>query len=302
MSIKLRLAPGVVDLASLGDAPAEAWLRADAGDLNARATAASPDPARAGRRGEQHLRLPLPGTPGADGRRLEPPRGSGTGWLHLHRYAAGGARALAARLTAPRSSSLAARHWNLICHLRAQGVGAPELVLLGEAAGGPGHSGHSARSGQWGSFLVTRELAGFTPLSELLADSVSEVLRGRRRALILRSVGLALRGLFRSGAWLPELGLAEILVQVTESTDTDACGLRELESLREDGRTLRALGLRRRRLPAVAFTGFRRGRLLTAIGPRRRARLLASLAEGLPAGVSRREQLAVFALATARRG
>ena len=282
MSTTLRFAPGVADLESLGDAPAEAWLGAQAPALDARASLWS------ARTGEQHLRLPLPGTPGADGQRREPPRGAGTGWLHLHRYGDRGTRALAARLTAPRSTSLAARHWNLICHLRAAGVGAPELVVLGE--------GRPA-VGPWSSFVVTRELDGFTPLDRLIEGGLA----GRRRRLVLRSVGLALRGLFRAGAWLPQLTPADILVQTSAARDSEVaadCAALELENLRRDGRALRALGLRRTRLPGVAFTNFRRGRILGRVSRGRRARLLESLGRGLPDSVSRGERLAVFALAT----
>ena len=65
-------------------------------------------------------------------------------------------------------------------------------------------------------------------------------------------------------------------------------------------RTLRSLGLRRTRLPAVAFTEFRRARILKRMSRARQLRLLESLARGLPAGppgVSRIEQLSVRALA-----
>lgn len=277
MSVSLRFAPGVADLASLGDGSAEAWLAAAPDQLDPRAELVGE------REGSQHLRLPLPGTPHADGDRSEAPRGAGTGWLHLHRYSGAGLSSLVSRLTTPRSSSLAARHWNLICHLRAHGVGAPELVALGEAARGP-----------WTSFVITRELEGFTPASALIETGLAE----RERRLALRSVGLALRGLYRCGAWLPHLGLENVWIQTDAARGPDACGVIELESLQRDARTLRALGLRRTRLPAVAFTEFRRARVLDGVRPARRVRQLEALAAELPPSVGRGERLAVRVLAT----
>ena len=278
MSTTLRFAPGVGDLRSLGDLTAEAWMSADPEQLGPRATLIGE------RAGARHLRLPLPGTPDARGERLEPPRDAGTGWLHLHRYDGGGLRALTARLTVPRSTSLAARHWNLICHLRAHGLGAPELVALGERRGAAGVTA---------SFLITRELDGCTPLDRLAEEGLDE--RDRRRTA--RALGLALRGLFRAGVWLPELRPGDVLVRRGAVGEGEDCAALELEHLRRDARLLSNLGLRRARLPAVAFANLRRGRVLERVGPARRARLLAQLDRALP-GVSARERRIVLALAT----
>ena len=279
METSLRLAPGVPGIEALGASRAEDWL----GDGSALETGDRIEIVSAGPV-ETVALIPLPGTPDETGRRRERPRGAGTGWLVLHRYRRGGAELLRARLTRPRSASLAARRWNLICHLRAHGIGAPQLVAMGE--GGPGES-----------FLLERELDGFAPLPRVLDAGPS----GRRRGAVLRSVGLSLGALFRSGTWLPRLRPGSILVQLDPAggvrPGSEHCAALEIESLQLEAGTLRSLRLRRRRLPGVAFVDLDRGRVLDSISPRRRRRLLESLDRALPADVRPLERRRVLALA-----
>jgi hypothetical protein len=220
------------------------------------------------------IRLPLPGTPDEHGRQHETPRGAGTGYLQLCRFPAGGLEGWRARLTQPRSSSLAARQWNLICHLRAHGLAAPDLVALGER-----NSGAIASE----SFLITRELEGFVPLAEWLAQTRDRATRRRG----LRSLALALAQLFHSGAWLPRTSFAGLMIQ---TRDGDDCAAIQLVNLASEQDVLRERGLVRARLPAIAFTQFARGRIVPTISARRRKELLAALAREAGSLVSPRER------------
>jgi hypothetical protein len=279
LEVHFRTAPGVPGLEALGAARAEDWL----GDGSALETGDRIEVVSQGAV-ETVARLPLPGTPDADGVQREKPRGAGTGWLVLRVFRGGGADLLRARFTQPRSTSLAARRWNLICHLGAHGIGAPQLVAMGEA--GPSES-----------FVLERELDGFVPLPVLVASDLPL----ERRRLIQRSVGLSLAALFRSGTWLPELRLEHLLVQPDESGGTPQgsahCAALEIENLQVETHTLRTLQLKRRRLPGVAFARFPRARVLSFVSPRRRRRLLAALDRSAPIDVTRRERAGVLALA-----
>jgi hypothetical protein len=277
---RLQLAPGVPGIDALGASSAADWLGDGSGlETGDRLQVVWSGPV------ETIARIPLPGTPDERGLQRERPRGAGTGWLVLHRYSGGGAELMRARFTRPRSESLAARRWNLICHLRAHGLGAPELVAMGE--GRPGES-----------FLLERELEGFAPLPLVIASEPP----AERRRLIVRSLGLTLAGLFRSGTWLPRLRPESILVQLDEAggvrPGSEACAALEIESLRLEAGTLRALRLRRRRLPGVAFAELDRGRVLASVSARRRRRLLAALDRELPRSVTALERKKVLALAT----
>lgn len=220
------------------------------------------------------LRLPLPGTPDESGRQREKPRGAGTGYLFLRRYPAGGVDGLRARLLQPRSSSCAARDWNLICHLQAHGLSAPQLVALAE---------RGARPFGAESVLVTRELEGFVTLRAFLERRGPRA--ERRRAL--KSLALAFAQLLRCGAWLPRLSTDNVLVQ---EDDNDCVALR-IVNLQTEQTLLRERGLARSRLPAIAFTQFERGRILPRISARRRDELVAALARDAGAALSRRERL-----------
>ena len=266
----IRLAPGVPGLEALGAACFD--------DLMGRARGlATADRERvvSAAAGEVLVLVPLPGTPDERGVQHERPRGAGTGLLWVRRFEARPIELLRARLTRPRSTSLAAREWNLICHLQAHGVGAPQLVALGEGARGE-------------SFVAMRVLEGFETLERWLAAWTSP--SARRHAV--RSLGRALAALFRSGTWLPALSLADIWI--ASGPLPLECAALELEALRARSELVR--GLQRRRLPSIALTGFRRGRILERVSQRRRRRLLEALARELPAHVTRRERLEVLAL------
>lgn len=246
----LRLAPDVPDLAALGAREVEDLLC----DPPRVETAA-----RLERVGSA-WRVPLPGTADRDGRQHERPRGAGTGHLFLHRYGAGVA-ALRARITHPRSASLAARHWNLICHLQANGVTTPQLAALVER---PGAVTSSA------SALLTRELEGFTTLRQWLASERD----GASRARGLEALRLAFAALLRCGAWLPRTSLDNVRIQTRDSED---CAALQIANLGTEQAILRERGLVRARLPSIAFTQFADGRLFEKLSDRRRKRWMSAL-------------------------
>lgn len=235
------LAPGLPDLAALGARDGRELLGlgvALAGEETAELVARDPS--------SRTLRIALPGTPDATGRRRGLPRGAGTGFVRLRRFQGVSlGRALAARFTRPCSSSLAAREWNLICHLRAQGVGTPEPLAMG-----PRDAPFFARR----SFLVTRELKGAEPLPARIARKLEP---SARRALA-RAFGLVLRRVFDAGVWIPRLSPSEVLVSERED---EACGAAEPAAL---------AGLARSRLPAIFLVGFDGGRILPSIDVSRR--------------------------------
>ena len=235
--------------------------------------------------GRTLLRVPLPGTPDAQGRRLELPRGAGTGWLRAHVYERGALSRFASRWGAPPSSSPAARRWNLLCRLRAQGVGAPRPLALLEAGRGLGQV----------SVCVEAELAGFEPLPRWLARA-----RGAARGRGLRALGLALAALDRSGVRLARARAERVLVQSDLEGDADDdCAALAIARLREERGLWRERGLGRARLPAVAFDDLEGARLQRAPTPSERLAFAARLNEDLrrTGGVhlSQREGLHVLA-------
>ncbi len=246
----LRLAPDVPDLAALGARDAEELLE----DPPRIETAA-----RIERVGSA-LRVPLPGTPDRNGRQHERPRGAGTGYLFLHRYS-GAVAALRARVTHPRSSSVAARHWNLICHLQASGVTTPQLAALVERPSAVASSE---------SVLLTRELEGFTALRKWLESERDPAARARG----LESLSLALEAVLRCGAWLPRTTLDNLLLQ---TRDGDDCAALQITNLGTEQAILRERGLVRARRPSIAFTQFAGGRLFEKLSKTRRERWLAAL-------------------------
>ena len=281
----LLLAPSIPDLAALGARGFEDFLDGGAGLETA-------DRARAVAewRGETVTRVPLPGTSDHAGRRREPPRGAGTGWMLVHGFSGGAAELARARFTRPRSSSLAARRWNLLCHLRAHGIGAPEPLAMGERPG-------PLAAVQ--SFLVVRELTGWEPLPRFLREA-----RDRQRRLGLTALGLTIAALFRCGAWLPETTADDVLVRRGEAGGADAgeesCAALEIERLRGERDAMRALRLERVRLPGVALTALRRARLLERVSPRRRIAWLRAVDSGVAELVTDRERLRVASLALDR--
>jgi hypothetical protein len=248
----LRLAPGVPDLAALG-ARSFADLMGDSGGLEgeARATEVAREP------GRRVLRVPLPGTAVGAERLRGRPRGAGTGFVHVTRFESAELAELAelarARLTAPRSGSLAEREWNLICLLRAAGVATPEPL----AVGARGRAGLARRS-----FLVTRELEGLLPVAEWSARHPEET----DQVALGEALGLALARALGAGIWLPRLGARDLFAGERGPACAEASPV---------------AGLRLARTPEIAIAGFRGGRLRRSIPRARRGTLLARLAAEL---------------------
>jgi len=229
--------------------------------------------ARSRRAGSRFV-VPLPGTPDDAGLQHEKPRGAGTGLLHVERFGRGGMSGLSARFTHPRSTSLAARAWNLACHLQAHGVATPQLVALAER----GASLFGAES-----VLVTRELEGFVSLREFLrtTDKRSE----RRRAL--HSLALTLVQIERCGAWLPATSADNVMVQ----RDDEDCVAIKIVNLHSEQALLRERGLARSRLPSVALTCLAGGSIRTSMSASEREAWLVALAREIGGSLSRRERL-----------
>lgn len=180
------------------------------------------------------LRFALPGTPDARGNLSGRPGALGTGWLWLSVFRGGWPELLRARCTHPRSASRAEREWNLLCTLRARGVGTPEPLLVG--ARGSGFV--SSRS-----FLLVRAPEDAFPLPRWLrTDGI-----GAERARGLEALGKTLALLSRSGVELP--GLAARDLWLTPS------GSGECETHAGEA------GPRKNKLPSVAVVEVRGGRL-----------------------------------------
>lgn len=226
------------------------------------------------RREGARLVVPLPGTPDECGVQHEKPRGAGTGLLHVQRFSAGGLAGLSARFTHPRSTSLAARAWNLTCHLQAHGVATPQLVALAER----GSSLFGAES-----VLITRDLEGFVSLREFLR--VVHKRSERRRAL--HSLALALVQVERCGAWLPATSADTLMVQ----RDDEDCVAIKLVNLQSEQSILKERGLARSRLPSVAFTAFAGGSIRRSLPKGQREQQLATIARDVGPLLSRRERL-----------
>ncbi len=139
--------------------------------------------------------MALPGTPDASGRLTGRPGGAGTGWVLFERFRDTSWGELLRTRFVERCASVAERHWNLSCRLLANGIGAPEPLVV--AAQG---RGLVARR----SFLVTRELQGFLPFERYAAAHPSfeerrcalDALRAMRTRLA--SAGIVLRDLAAS--------------------------------------------------------------------------------------------------------
>jgi hypothetical protein len=259
----LKLAPDVVGLESLGVTELVQLFESPPRTLTA---------ARIHRCGP-HWVVPLPGTPDEAGVQHEKPRGSGTGLLHLRAFPAAPLASLGARLTHPRSTSLAARTWNLICHLQAHGIAAPQLVALAERRRGFGVE----------SLVITRELEGFVSASEFFRTQTKR--SERRRAV--HSLALACTQLWRSGTRLPSTAADNLLIQ----RDDEDCVALKIVNLQSEQSLLRERGLARTRLPAIAFTSFDGGSIVREVQPREREQLLVRLSKELGESLTRRERL-----------
>jgi hypothetical protein len=286
------LAPDVPDLSALGATQPEDLLGTGSPLLEeARAERVG------GSAGSQLWRCPLPGTPGSDGRRNGPPRGAGTGWIYIRRYQQPTTRdLLRARLTHPRSDSLAQRDWNLLCHMRAEGVNTPEPLAVGSTA-----SSWIAKR----SFLVTRALDEVQPLIEWLAQSGVQ-LDVRRRGL--RAVGLMLRRLFTARVELPGLRLEHIQLSIQDPVradlDADACSMEQIAQVRADRSGALPIvdgNLRWRRLPTVVLTSVVGGGITKRVRPGSVRKCLRSLnTEALACELQRSDRLRVALRAAPR--
>ena len=183
------------------------------------------------------VRVPLPGTPDESGRLTGRPAGLGTGYLVVTRWRRTPWRELMrARVTRPRSASAAERDWNLLCLLRAAGVGTPDPLAVGTSERGAGDS-----------VLVTRELERCLELPAWL-----ETARGEVRRLGLAALGGTLRRIAAAGVELPRLHAEH--VRLTEP----ACGLEILDGGAcsagpPDPAADPTAGMRRNKAPGVAL-------------------------------------------------
>lgn len=284
--LNVILAPGVSDLAAIGARNLEALL--GTGEPLEREANALDLPAT---EGSKRLRLPLPGTPVEGQAHRGRPRGAGTGWLELVRYASPGLRPLLqARFTHPRSMSLAEREWNLLCHLRAAGVSTQEPMAVAWAGGGPLRKR---------SALVVRALEGFKPAPDVLRSLQAP--EGRRQAL--QAIGLFLGRLLRSGVELPGLCAEHLQISTADVTraesSADACGLEQVLGARAKSPGPPVPGMIWRELPEVALTSVEGGKLHPGgLSPKLVAQLRSKLSQAAEAaGLSPREILYVMALA-----
>ena len=260
MSSSLKFGPGVPGREALGAKSLEDFLGTGEGlHGEARMELVREDGARS------LLRYPLPGTPSDDGNLTGSPRGAGTGWVRLARYRGGGfMESMRTRFTAPRSESLAAREWNLLCVLRSKGVGTPEPLAVG--------------GGARCSFLVTRELSKVQPVAEWLLENHC----GENRCNGLAALASFFGRLSRSGVTLPELTSEGLFI----GRPKEPCAS-SLEPVS---------GKRVRRLPPVFLEEVRGGGLERMPGLRESAQRLRHLLSSLPdeARPSGREGYGIF--------
>jgi hypothetical protein len=260
--MRIQLAPGVPDLASLGVADSESARIDDVVPPQGRArTIASED-------GVEAVRFPLPGTPDASGRLTGRPTGVGTGFVVMRRFTSAQLMpSWRARFTSPRSLSFAEREWNLFCHLRRHGVSTPEPLAVCSEDGAV----FGCRS-----FLIVRELDDLEPLDGRIRAGLS---RGER-ARIARSLGATLARIFRSGVVLPHLDVHSIRVGELRASASDRapCAAQQIATLRERAAIA---GPRSRldfgRLPEIAIDDVRGGWIKGSVGSADRALVLSRL-------------------------
>lgn len=215
-------------------------------------------------------RFPLPGTPDARGNLGEGPGPLGTGWLWLTVFRGGFGELLRARCTHPRSASLAEREWNLLCHLRAHGVGTPEPLLVG-ARGRGLFSSHS--------FLLVRAPEDAFPLPRWLrTDGL-----GAERERGLTALGKTLALLVRARVELPHLAPEHLWLTPSGS---GAC---ETE----------AAGPRKNKLPGVSVVEVRGGRLQRRADAGAARACLERMLSSTTVALAPEERLRVVALACA---
>lgn len=237
---RIRLWPGVPDLRSLGARELSDLL----GDTPGLEAAGELELVQRDE-GREVLRYPLPGTVTKAGAKPSAPRGAGTGFVYLRRWTGGSLKQkTAARLTHPRSTSFAARDWNLLCHLREHGVGTCQPLALGEEPS-PLFASRS--------FLVTRELANMRPVPVHLQEATES--DGRRR--LAHALGLYLARIAEARVSLPHLRLDSIFVSRPKaeggSCAAQASGASQASPVP---------GLARRPLPELALASVRGARVL----------------------------------------
>jgi len=207
----LRLAPDLVDLASLGADCFEdlmGWTEGLVGAARAELVSEGS--------GWKLWRVPLPGTPDDSGKVTEAPKGSGTGWIRIKRFEGGGlTEVMRARLKQPRSSSFAVKEWNILCQLRERGVPTQEPLAVGEV---------SAALFSPSSVLVTRELESVLPMDAWLSE------RGdtRSRARLSRALGVFFRRVFAAGVGPVELAPSSLAVGLEDPTGEADCAFVQL--------------------------------------------------------------------------
>jgi hypothetical protein len=246
---EVHLAPGVASVESLGASAFEDFFRApgSAGFERAKFVSA--------REGFEEIRYPLPGTPretGESARSRGRPMGAGTGFVILRRFTSSTLRERwRARFRQPRSTSFGEREWNIVCHLRAHGIGAPEPLAVGRGAGNV----FAERS-----FVVLRELDNMLSLKQW----ANAELDASTRARIGRSLDQALERMWSSGAWLPHVSAENVLVappHLDTGADPD-CVARAIYEMQSSTPINGASELLKwGDLPEVAFTEFRGARL-----------------------------------------
>jgi hypothetical protein len=251
-SDRIHFAGPALGFAALGLPDAEPLFRPEAHLV---ATVGPRAELRRERDGRIQGRFPLPGTPDHLGGLTGRPGGLGTGWVRFTTFESPAWRHLwHARLTAPRSVSLAEREWNLLCALRAAGVGTPEPLVVGTRGLGP-----VARR----SFLVVRELEGAVALPRWLRpDGLGGEPGERERGLDALAATLA--NLLRSRILLPHLAPDHVRVSPSSGGDCE-----------HDGDT----GPRRNRLPGISIDRVTGGRTTGSQGACRER--IVSLLDGL---------------------
>lgn len=207
------------------------------------------------------LRYALPGTLRLPGVKPSPPRGAGTGFVYLRRWSGGSlAEKTAARLTHPRSTSFAARDWNLYCHLREHGVGTAQPMAMGEEAAPL----FAARS-----FLVTRALANMLSLPDHLREHPG----AEQRRHLAQALGLFLARIAEARVRLPRLELADVFV--AQGRGAASCSANEAPPVP---------GLARRALPELALASVTGGRILERWSLEETAAVLQCLASQVEEG------------------
>jgi hypothetical protein len=216
------------------------------------------------------LRYPLPGTLTRAGERPGRPRGAGTGFVYLTRWQGGSLRdKTAARLSAPRSLSFAARAWNLICHLREHGVGTAQPLAMGE---------ETAALFSTRSFLATRELELMQPLADYLEANRGSTARRR----LAHALGLLVARLFEARVELPTLSPETIFVS-REGAGEECAAQKIQEVLAPVDKSCGSPvpGLEKRPLPELAIASVHGGCVVESFKERESMDLLRRLGAGV---------------------